>query len=153
MADVWPVKRLILVTAALVLIAAAAVGVIAWRSVDVREMGRSDPKRAANYRLPWSNFSETYTDGTALGVKVGSTKGETIKAAEGGRFVVEPSCWDDGRAGGASLYERSVLLATMLRQSTLCFSDSRDLRRGMIIRFRADRVASINVYYINSEAL
>jgi hypothetical protein len=145
------VKRIILIVAAALGVIGA--GALAWRSIDVSEIGRTDPRRAANYRLPWGNFSEIYTDGSALGVVIGSTKRVAITTAERGGFVVQPSCWDDSRAGGASLYERSDLLATMLHQSILCFSDPQDLKKGMIIRFRNDRVVSIEVYYINSESI
>jgi hypothetical protein len=126
---------------------------LAFASVDVREIGRSNPKRAANYRLPWFNFNETYADGEALGVVVGSTKAEAIQAAERAGLIVGPSGWGDNRAGGASLYDRQTLLATMLRQPYLNFHDQGDGRRGMTIHFRGDRVARIDVYYINMEAI
>lgn len=61
------------------------------------------------------NFSETYFDGVALGIAVGSTKGEAIEAAERGGFEVSLSSLGDSRAGGAGLYEKSELLAAMLR--------------------------------------
>lgn len=130
----------------------ALAGSVALASVNVREIGRSNPKKAANYRLPWRNFSETYVDGSVLGVVVGSTKSEAIQAAERGGFTVGPSGWGDNRAGGATLYERPTLLATMLRQPYLNFNDEADLRRGMIVHFRGDRVTSVDVYYINTEA-
>lgn len=40
----------------------------------------------------------------------------------------------------------------MLRQPYLNFSDKADLRRGMTIHFCGDRVTSIDVHYINTEA-
>jgi hypothetical protein len=126
---------------------------IAIASVDVREIGRSNPKKAANYRLPWFNFSETYVDGDVQGVVVGSTKMEAIQAAERAGLTVGPSGWGDNRAGGASLYDRQTLLATMLRQPYLNFHDAGDVRRGMTIHFRDDRVTSIKVHYINTEAI
>lgn len=126
---------------------------VALASVDVRKIGRSDPKQAANYRLPWFNFSETYIDGVVLGVVIGSTKSEAIQAAERAGLTVSPSSWGDNRAGGASLYDRATLVATMLRQPYLNFGDEADLHRGMTIRFRGDRLASVAVYYINSEAI
>ena len=52
--------------AILTIFSIAAVGAVTFAAADVREIGRSDPKRAANYRLPLFNFSETYTDGVAL---------------------------------------------------------------------------------------
>ena len=54
--------------AILTIFSIAAVGAVTFAAADVREIGRSDPKRAANYRLPLFNFSETYTDGVALDV-------------------------------------------------------------------------------------
>ena len=128
-------------------------GSVALAAVDVREIGRSDPKRAASYRLPWFNFSETYVNGEVFGVVIGSTKGEAIEAAERAGLTVSPSGWGDNRAGGASLYDRPALLARMLRQPHLNFNDEADLHRGMIIHFRGDRVTSIEVYYINTEAI
>ena len=122
-------------------------------ATHAREIGRSDPKMAANYRLPWFNFSETYIDGLALGVAVGSTKSEAIDAAERAGFTVQPGGWGDNRAGGAGLYERADLVAKMLRQPTLSFYDAGDLKRGMIVDFRGDRVAAIRVHYINFEAI
>ena len=135
------------------LLAAALAGSMALALVDAREIGRSNPKQAANYRLPWRNSSETYVDGAALGVVVGSTRAEAIQAAERAGLTVGPSGWGDNRAGGASLYDRPTLLATMLRQPYLNFSDEADPRRGMTIHFRGDRVTSIDVHYINTEAI
>lgn len=126
---------------------------VAFASVDVREIGRSNPKKAANYRLPWFNFSESYVDGDVLGVAVGSTKIEAIQAAERAGLTVGPSGWGDNRAGGASLYDRQTLLAIMLRQPYLNFHDEGDSRRGMTIHFRGGRVARIDVHYINAEAI
>jgi hypothetical protein len=128
-------------------------GSVALTSVDVREIGRSDPKRAAHYRLPWFNFFESYSDGAVLGVVVGSTKAEAIEAAERAGLTVAPGSWGDNRAGGASLYDRPTLLATMLEQPVLDFYDEADLRRGMNIYFRGDRVTRIDVYYINTESI
>jgi hypothetical protein len=82
----------------------AAVSGVAFTSVDIRMIGRTDPKRAANYRLPWFNFSETYANGRALGIEIGSSKLEAIRAADRAGFVVRPSGWGDDRAGGADLY-------------------------------------------------
>ena len=131
----------------------AAVGAFAFVAPDARDLGRSDPKRAANCRLPWFNFSETYTDGAALGVAVASTKVEAIEAAERAGLTVEPSGWDDNRAGGADLYERPELVAAMLRQPNLNFYDPNDLKRGMTVDFRDNRVVAIRVHYINFEAI
>lgn len=131
----------------------SALAALALAAVDAREIGRNDPKRAAHYRPPLFNFSETYRDGVVLGVAVGSTKAEAIEAAERAGFTVSPSGWGDDRAGGASLYERSELVATMLRQPYLDFNDAHDLKGGMIVDFRGDRVAAIRVYYINFEAI
>ena len=132
------------------LIAAVTVGI---GSVNARQIGRTDPKRAANYRLPWFNLSETYADGAVLGVAVGSTKVEAIQAAERTGLVVIPGGWGDNRAGGADLYDKSDLLAMMLRQPHLNFYDPTDSKLGMTIQFRENRVASINVSYINFEAI
>lgn len=136
------------IAVALIVISIAAVRL---HGADIREIGRSDPKRAAHYRLPWFNFSETYIDGTVLGVAVNSTKLDAIHAAEKAGFTVEPSGWGDNRAGGASLYDRSNLFAIMLRQPYLCFFKSSDLREGMVVDFRSDHVTSVKVHYINSE--
>jgi hypothetical protein len=145
--------KVIISGAAAAALAITLAGSVALASVDAREVGRSNPKRAANYRLPWFNFSETYVDGTVLGVVVGSTKTEAIQAAERAGLIVGPSGWGDDRAGGASLYDRPTLLATMLRQPYLNFDDPRDTRRGMTIHFRGDRVASVDVDYINTDAI
>lgn len=138
---------------AIIAMLATLAGLIAFTAVDEREIGRENPKQAADYRLPWRNFSETYVDGTALGVTVGSTKIEAIEAAERAGLTVGPSGWGDNRAGGASLYDRPTLVATMLRQRYLNFHDKADTRRGMTIHFRGDLVQSIDVYYINTEAI
>ncbi len=105
------------------------------------------------YCLPWLNFNESYVDGDVLGVMVGSTKTHAIQAAERARLTVDPSGWGDDRAGGSSLYSRRELLATMLRQPYLNFYDEVDTRRGMIIRFKGDKVARIDVYYIHNEVI
>jgi hypothetical protein len=128
-------------------------GSVALASMNVRELGRSNPKQAANYRLPWRNFSATYVDGAALGVVVGSTKIEAIQAAERAGLTVEPSGWGDNRAGGASLYDPQTLLASMLRQPYLNFHDKGGGRRGLIVHFRGGRVARIDVHHINTEAI
>ena len=127
--------------------------VIAFMSVDARAIGRTDPKQAANYSLPWFNFSATYTDGQALGISIGSTRIRAIEAATRAGFIVEPGGWGDNRAGGADLYGKSDLLAIMLRQARLNFYDPKDLNRGITISFRADRVSSVDVFYVNSEAI
>ncbi len=134
-------------------VAIVLAGSVALASVNVREIGRSNPKQAANYRLPWFNFSETYVDGAVLGVVIGSTKAEAIQAAERAGLTVGPSGWGDNRAGGASLYDRPTLLATMLRQPYLNFGDEVNLRRGLAIHFRGDRVVRIDAHYINTEAI
>jgi hypothetical protein len=136
-----------------VLAGVTAVGAAALACVDVRAIGRSDPRRAANYRPLLFNFSANYTDGSALGIAVGTSKGEAISIAERGGFAVEPTGWGDSRAGGADLYERSKLVATMLRQPYLSFHDARDPKRGMILEFEDGRVAAIRVHYINSETI
>jgi hypothetical protein len=128
------------------------VAMFALGSVDTREIGRSDPKSAANYRVPLRNFSETYTDGVALGISVGSAKAEAIAAAERGGFKVSPSGWGDSRAGASDLYEKRELLAMMLRQPYLIFDHAKD-RTAMIVEFRGDHVAAVKVYYINFEAI
>lgn len=135
--------------------AAASLGVttLALASVDTRAIGRTDPKRAASYRLPWFNFSETYTDGAALGVTIGSSRGDAIRAADRAGFTVDPSGWGDNRAGGASLYSASALAAAMDHRPYLVFYDGSDLKRGMIVQFDGDRVAAVSVHYINSEAI
>jgi hypothetical protein len=141
--------KVVAIAAGLVVLA----GSVALAAVDVREIGRSNLEEAANYRPPWFNFSETYADGSVLGVVVGSTKAEAIQAAERAGLTVGPSGWGDNRAGGASLYDRPTLLATMLQQPYLNFHDEADLRRGMTIYFRSDRVESVDVHYINTEAI
>ena len=134
-------------------LAVVGIAAVAITSVDARAIGRTDPKRAAHYRLPWFNFSETYTDGQVFGVSIGSTKEEAIEAATRAGFIVEPSGWGENRAGGAALYEEAELLATMRRQPYLNFYDPKDTQRGMTISFRANRVASVDVFYINFEAI
>lgn len=136
-----------------VVVGLSAVTAVALAAEEAREIGRSDPGRAANYRPPLFNFSETYTDGVALGVAVGSTRVDAIRAAERGGFKVNPGGWGDNRAGGADLYDRSELLATMLRQPYLSFDHADELKGGMILDFQGDRVAAIRVYYINFEAI
>jgi hypothetical protein len=117
------------------------------------ELGRTDPHRAASYRPPLFNFSETYTDGTALGIAIGSSREAAIRAAEAGGYVVVPAGWGDDRPGGAGLYEKAELYRTMLRQSQLSWRDARGVWSGMIVEFHDDRVRSVNVYYINFEML
>ena len=129
----------------------AGVSAVTYATSEARVIGRTDPKRAANYRLPLFNFTQTYTDGSALGVAIGSTKVEAIKAAERAGLTVQPSGWGDNRAGGADLYERSDLVATMLRQPYLAFFDADDLKGGMIVEFRGGRVAAIRVHYTNNQ--
>lgn len=141
--------------AAIATIAILGVGFIGavTLAATAREIGRTDPKRAANYRLPLRNFSETYTDGVALGIAIGSPKAEAIAVAEQAGLTVDPACWGDYRAGGAELYERSDLATTMLRQRTLCFHDADNLKSGIIVDFVGDRVAVVRVHYINFEAI
>jgi hypothetical protein len=133
-------------------IGVAALCAFTYAAAGARELGRSDPKTAANYRLPWFNFSETYTDGVALGVSVGSTNVEAVKAAERAGLIVQPSGWGDNRAGGADLYQRPALVDAMVRQPYLNFSDPMG-KRGMTVDFRDGRVVAIRVHYINFEAI
>jgi hypothetical protein len=135
------------------LIGTAAIGALSFAAVDAREIGRSDPRKAARFRPPLFNFSETYTDGSVLGVAVGSTRAEAIGAAERVGLTVQPSGWGDNRAGGATLYERSELLATMLRQPHLDFFDPKGPKGGMTMWFRGGRVVAIGIYYVNFEAI
>jgi hypothetical protein len=134
-------------------LAIVGVAAVVLMSVDARAIGRTDPKRAANYRLPWFNFAETYTDGQVLGIATGSTRSEAIDAAKHAGLIVEPSGWGDNRADGADLYETTELLTTMLRQPYLNFYDPKDTKRGLTISFRDNRVASVEVFYINFEAI
>lgn len=133
--------------------AAGGIAVVAIASVDTRTIGRTDPKRAANYRLPWFNFYETYTEGEALGVRIGSSRDEAIQAAERAGLIVQPGGWGDNRAGGSDLYRRDELLQAMRLQPSLFYGDRTDTKRGMTVRFSDDRVVSVTVYYINSEAI
>lgn len=141
-------KETILIVA---VIGVAALCAFTYAAVGARELGRNDPKAAAN-RLPWFNFSETYTDGAALGVLVGSTKVQAIEAAERAGLIVQPSGWGDDRAGGADLYQRPALVDAMVRQPNLNFSDPLG-KRGMTVDFRDGRVVAIRVDYINFEAI
>jgi hypothetical protein len=144
------------VAALTTLVLALALGgvlVSALMSGDARAIGRTDPKRAANHRLPLRNFSETYTEGKVLGVTIGSTRADAINAANRAGLSVDASSWGDNRAGGADLYSRSGLLQTMSRQPYLNYYDRNDPRRGMTTQFDGDRVTSVSVYYINFEAL
>jgi hypothetical protein len=125
-----------------------SISAVVLNSADSRELGRSDPKRAARYIL---NFSENYTDGVVLGIAVGSTKTEAIQASERAGLTVNPGCWGDNRAGGASLYDKPQLNTAMLRQPHLCFYDADDLRKGLTVDFRGNHVTAIRVYYINIE--
>jgi hypothetical protein len=127
----------------------AAIAAVKLAAPHARELGRSDPKRAAYYRLPWFNFAETYTDGAALGVSIGSTKLEAINAAERAGLVVEPGGWGDHRAGQADLYQRPALVDAMLRQPYLDFHEPKG-KTAMTVNFGNDRVVAIRIYYINS---
>lgn len=132
-----------------------AVGIGIWALAYARsyELGRTDPHRAASYRPPLFNFSETYTDGTALGIAIGASREAAIRAAEAGGYIVVPAGWGDDRPGGAALYEPSDLHRTMLRQNQLSWRDPRGVWSGMIVEFRDGRVHSVNVYYINFEMM
>ena len=72
-----------MLTGVLATVTVAGIAAIAFTSVDARAIGRTDPKRAAHYRLPWFNFSETYTDGQALGWHNGSAAASTAPAGGG----------------------------------------------------------------------
>lgn len=132
---------------------AIGLGVGALAFARSHEIGRTDPHRAASYRPPLFNFSETYTDGTALGIAIGSSREEAIRAAEAGGYIVVPAGWGDDRPGGAALYEKSELHRTMLRQNQLSWRDPRGVWSGMIVEFSNGRVSSVNVYYINFEMM
>jgi hypothetical protein len=135
------------------LVLAVGIGIGAFAFAQSHEIGRTDPHRAASYRPPLFNFSETYTDGSALGIAIGSSQDEAIRAAEAGGYLIVPAGWGDDRPGGAALYEKSELRRTMLRQSQLSWRDPRGVWSGMIIEFRDGRVHSVNVYYINFEMM
>jgi len=143
----WSKVILASITAGLILVAA---GSATLTLVDVREIGRTDPKRAASYSPPLFNFSESYVEGAVLGVIVGSTKSEAIQAVEKAGLTVSPSGWGDNRAGGASLYDSTTLLKTMLRQPYLNFHHVTNISHGMTIHFNGDRVQRIDIHYINS---
>ena len=144
---------LLLGTASLAFVAALLIWIAVSRFANPREIGRTDPRRAANYMPLLRNFDETYTTGTVLGIAMGASLTESIKRAELEGFEVDPGCWGDNRAGQASLYQRSELQSIMLKQSKLCWTDHTQTRRGMIINYRDAKVVSINLYYINSEAI
>lgn len=135
------------------IVLAIGLGVGALASARSYELGRTDPHRAASYRPPLFNFSETYTDGTALGIAIGSSKEAAIRAAEAGGYIVVPAGWGDDRRGGAALYEKSELHRMMLQQSQLSWRDPRGVWSGMIVEFSGGRVHSVNVYYINFEMM
>jgi hypothetical protein len=142
--------------AAIALSASIGVGAVAAATItgaEAREIGRSNPEKAAYYRPPLFNFSETYKDGVVLGVAVGSARADAIRAAERGGYTVSPSGWGDNKAGGADLYERSELVAAMLRRPTLHFEAADDGKSGMTLDFSEDRVVAVHVHYINFEAI
>jgi hypothetical protein len=84
----------------LAVIAAAAASVvagpaIAYVSVDERELGRTDPRRAAFYSGLWADFNATYRDGSALGISVGMPKDKALDAAAKQGFALDTVTWDD----------------------------------------------------------
>ena len=144
---------LLIGAASIASVAALLIWLVVSRFADPREIGRTDPRRAANYQPLLRNFDETYTTGAVLGIEMGASLPESIKKAELAGFEVMPGCWGDNRAGQASLYERHELLAKMQEQSKLCWTDPVQTRRGMTINYRDGKVASILLYYINTEAI
>ena len=141
---------------ATIIVATVIVLALGWSylsTVYARDIGRTNPCAAANFQLPWFNFSETYTEGLALGVAVGSTKAEAIRSAEQSGMQVDPSGWSDNRAGGVDLYGPMELHSKMLQQPYLIFHDPENLEGSMIINFRKDRVSNVEVYCINTEAI
>src|SRR5215213_5481540 len=83
----------------LAVIAAAAASVlagpaIAYVSVNERELGRTDPRRAAFYSGLRANFNETYRDGSALGFSIGMPEEQALDVAAKRGFIVEPY-WGD----------------------------------------------------------
>jgi len=122
--------------------------VIAYVSVDERELGRTNPRGAAFYSPPLGNFVETYSDGTALGFAVGMPRERALQVAAKSGFIVEPISWGDNRAGGADLYSTEELWAQAKAVESLDLSTDREDVEILTLSFHKDRVRSITVGYI-----
>lgn len=118
---------------------------------DTKAMGRIDPQRAASFQPLLFNFSETYSDGSVMGIEIGASKAEAIEAAEKAGYFINPASWGDNRAGGSELYQSSELRKMALRQPVLSFTKMQ--RGGMIISFSGDSVQKVEVFHINSEGI
>jgi hypothetical protein len=142
----FPVHLAVLAAAAVSVVAGPA---IAYVSVDERELGRTDPRRAAFYSGLLGNFSETYTDGSAIGFTIGMSKAEALDAAVKAKLIVQPDSWGDYRAGGASLYTPEELRAQAMSSENFYPRFRRDRLTADLI-FDQDRLRSISVRYYNN---
>ena len=128
---------------------ALAVGLCtAFLLIDTRTMGRTDPQRAASFRL---NFVETYLTGSVLGLQIGQSKLAAIKSAEQAGFELQPTSWGDNRAGGADLYGRSELIEKAMGQNVIPMGGRTNTKQGLTLYFKKDRLRAIEVIYINFE--
>ncbi|HEY5722635.1 MAG TPA: hypothetical protein VIT45_09965 [Allosphingosinicella sp.] len=134
----------------LAVIAAAAASVlagpaIAYVSVNERELGRTDPRRAAFYSGFRANFNETYRDGSALGFSVGMPEEQALDVAAKRRFIVEP-LWD-ALAEIPELETEEERRAAALATGFLILRLRGDKRLGAELTIDEDRVSSITVRY------
>jgi hypothetical protein len=115
--------------------------------VDEKEIGRTDPKRAAFYSAPSSGFYEAYEEGPVLGFTVGMSKSAALGAIEASGFVIDTNSWGDNRAGGASLYTRSELDRQARSVSALSLESRKIPGTAVDLLFAGDRVVTILVSY------
>ena len=140
-------RRAIIAAAAVSMIAGTA---IAYVSVDEREMGRTNPRRAAFYSPPLGNFVETYSEGTALGFTVGMPRERALQVAAKSGFIVNPISWGDNRAGQADLYSADELRARAMRAESIDFETNNENVEVLELSFYRNRIRSITVGYINT---
>ena len=115
-----------------------------------REIGRTNPALAGYLRLPLFNFSAKYRTGAAMGFQIGSSRFEVFQKIQSRQFVIEPACWGDYRAGGASLYTSDALLAKARTQSRVCL---RAPKASVTLRIERGYLESIEIAYVRNELI
>lgn len=140
-----PSPRMRLALASAVAASAVAGPAIGYVGVDEREIGRTDPQRAAFYSGLSGNFTETYRDGSALGFAIGMPEEQALDVAAKRGFIVEPL--QDPLADIPELESEEARRSAALEADYLIVRVPSDSRLGAELTIDQDRVSSITVRY------
>lgn len=120
--------------------------------VSAKHVGRSSPRIASLLKPPLFNFDATYRNGQVLVFRVGMSKREMQELIDRERRLeVDPSCWNEPLASGASSYTRGEIAEAIERNSVSCI---RYKGEGLlIIKTTGDAISEIQSSYIRNELI